>query len=717
MAERVVTETEEELAYQPARSRRQSSPGGKSGDHEHRKIRTIIGILAILAGIYITISLISFNRWDPSFFTFSDRLVQNYGGPVGAYLSDLIIAIAGLPGYLLPAFLLIYGTKKILGMERNLFHLLGSALLIPALAMLVELISKTSSRSFDPSGGLIGMLLSDIFEGMLSIVGAYIFCVALISVSMVLISPASIFSFISERKKGREIKEKPSALIEEPEFDIYEEDPEEFTIRETRPKPASQPRPLIRKIDETGYQLPSLDFLKDVDDVPGPTKEELMSAASGLERKMADFGVNGKIKQAHPGPVVTMFEFEPAPGVKMNRIVSLADDLALSLRAPSIRVYPIPGKATIGLEVPNRQRASVALKEIISSETFQKSSSLLTLALGKDIFGNPIVSDLARMPHLLVAGATGSGKSVSMNTMITSLLYKATPNEVKMLMIDPKLLELSAYSDIPHLISPVITSPKDASDALKKMVLEMERRYRLLAEQGARNIETFNRQVSPSERLPYIVVFIDELADLMFTAPADVENAIARLAQMARASGIHLILATQRPSVDVITGLIKANFPARISFQVTSKIDSRTILDSMGAEKLLGMGDMLYMIPGVKIVRIHGAFISDTEVKEITSFIKDQGTPDYTDFQSIVVVDDQKGGLSADERDEMYQRVVDFAESAGEVSISSIQRRFKIGYNKAATIMELLEVDGFVGPPKGAGKPRDFIRRRYNEKN
>jgi len=304
-----------------------------------------------------------------------------------------------------------------------------------------------------------------------------------------------------------------------------------------------------------------------------------------------------------------------------------------------------------------------------------------------------------------------------MNTMITSLLYKATPNEVKMLMIDPKLLELSAYSDIPHLISPVITSPKDASDALKKMVLEMERRYRLLAEQGARNIETFNRQVSPSERLPYIVVFIDELADLMFTAPADVENAIARLAQMARASGIHLILATQRPSVDVITGLIKANFPARISFQVTSKIDSRTILDSMGAEKLLGMGDMLYMIPGVKIVRIHGAFISDTEVKEITSFIKDQGTPDYTAFQSIVVVDDQKGGLSADERDEMYQRVVDFAESAGEVSISSIQRRFKIGYNKAATIMELLEADGFVGPPKGAGKPRDFIRRRYNEKN
>ncbi|MGO9378527.1 MAG: DNA translocase FtsK [Dissulfurispiraceae bacterium] len=712
MVERMVTQSDEELAYQPRTSRRQFSSNSKSRQHEHRKIRIIVGILAILAGIYLMIALLSFNKWDPSFFTFSDRPVQNYGGPVGAYLSDLIVALVGMPGYLLPAFLLIFGIKKILGSERNLFHLLGSALFIPALAMLVELISETSSRAFYPSGGFVGIMLSDIFQGMLSIVGAYIFCVALISVSMVLISPASIFSFITDRKKGREIREQPDSQIDEPEFDISEEDQEEFMIRETRPRPTAQLHHAIRKTDETGYQLPSLDFLKVSDDVPGPTKEELMSAASGLERKMADFGVNGKIKQAHPGPVVTMFEFEPAPGVKINRIVSLADDLALSLRAPSIRVYPIAGKATIGLEVPNRQRASVALKEILSSETFQKSSSLLTLALGKDIFGNPVVSDLARMPHLLVAGATGSGKSVSMNTMITSLLYKATPNEVKMLMIDPKLLELSAYSDIPHLISPVITNPKDASDALKKMVLEMERRYRLLAEQGTRNIETFNRQVSPAERLPYIVVFIDELADLMFTAPADVENAIARLAQMARASGIHLILATQRPSVDVITGLIKANFPARISFQVTSKIDSRTILDSMGAEKLLGMGDMLYMIPGVKIVRIHGAYISDVEVKDITSFVKDQGTPDYTSFESIEVVDDQRGGSNADERDEMYQRVVDFAESAGEVSISSIQRRFKIGYNKAATIMELLEDDGFVGPPKGAGKPRDFIRRR-----
>ncbi|NLI28441.1 MAG: DUF87 domain-containing protein, partial [Nitrospiraceae bacterium] len=333
--------------------------------------------------------------------------------------------------------------------------------------------------------------------------------------------------------------------------------------------------------------------------------------------------------------------------------------------------------------------------------------------LGKDIFGNPVVTDLAKMPHLLVAGATGSGKSVSVNTMIASILYKASPQQVKMLMIDPKLLELSVYGDIPHLISPVITDPKGASEALKKMVFEMERRYRLLAEQGCRNIDTFNRQVSPEQRLPYIVVFIDELADLMFTAPTDVETAIARLAQMARASGIHLILATQRPSVDVITGLIKANFPARISFQVTTRIDSRTILDTQGAEQLLGMGDMLFMVPGVRLTRIHGAFVSENEIRKITDFIKKQGQPDYSSFEKMAVLEERiREEAASDERDEVYDRVLEFAEQAGEVSISSIQRRFKIGYNRAALIMEALEEQGLVGPPKGAGKPRDFLGRR-----
>ena len=708
MAESISDEQEGELSRQN-RSRKQSAADGQ---HRHRKLNVIAGILSLLGAIYIVIALATFDKWDPSLFTLSNHPAQNYGGPVGAYLSDLILSTLGLPGYLLPLFLAVFGIRKIMDKERNLFHVGGVILLLPALSMLAELISETTPRSLEISGGMTGLLLSGLFQDLLSIVGAYILCVAMISVSLILLSPVSLFSFIAERKSEKRKIEVPVEETEEPEPELFDPGPPEFTIREPMPRPAPAPKPVTRKTDEAGYRLPHLDFLKDAGEISGPTKEELTSAAAGLERKLADFGVMGKIKQAHPGPVVTMFEFEPAAGVKINRIVSLADDLALSLRAPSIRVYPIAGKATIGLEVPNRQRASVALKEIIASEEFQKSSSLLTLALGKDIFGSPVVTDLARMPHLLVAGATGSGKSVSINAMITSILYKASPGEVRMLMIDPKLLELSAYSDIPHLISPVITSPKEASDALKKMVLEMERRYRLLALQGTRNIENYNRQVGPSERLPYIVVFIDELADLMFTAPADVENAIARLAQMARASGIHLILATQRPSVDVITGLIKANFPARISFQVTSKIDSRTILDTMGAEKLLGSGDMLYMIPGVKVVRIHGAYISDAEVKEVTKFVKEQGAPDYTTFESIPVVDGKTGEGHDDERDEMYQRVIDFAESAGEVSISSIQRRFKIGYNKAATMMELLEEDGFVGPPKGAGKPREFLRRR-----
>jgi S-DNA-T family DNA segregation ATPase FtsK/SpoIIIE len=321
------------------------------------------------------------------------------------------------------------------------------------------------------------------------------------------------------------------------------------------------------------------------------------------------------------------------------------------------------------------------------------------------------VADLAKMPHLLVAGATGAGKSVSINSMVMSILFKAAPSEVKMLMIDPKLLELSMYEDIPHLISPVITNPKKAAEALKKMVFEMERRYRLLAEKGARNIESFNNQSAEEERLPYIVIFIDELADLMFASSNEVEDSITRLAQMARAAGIHLIIATQRPSVDVITGLIKANFPARISFQVFSKIDSRTILDSQGAEQLLGKGDMLLMLPGSRIIRVHGALITEDEIIAATKFIKSQGVPDYSIFEDIPA-EEPAAEEPSEERDEMYYKAVEFAESVGEVSISSLQRRFKIGYNRAARIMEIMEDDGLVGPPKGAGKPRDFLRRR-----
>jgi S-DNA-T family DNA segregation ATPase FtsK/SpoIIIE len=696
------------------KSNMQKELGSVSTDRSKR-LQEIAGVISILGGLYLALSLFTYHKWDRSLLTFSNTPPKNYGGIVGASLSDIIFSTIGFSGILIPAFLIIYGVRKIMGKEKNRIHLLGAFLFLPSLSMLLHLLSKTVALKIDPPGGFIGLFLSGIFEGLLSSIGAYILSIAIIVVSIILMSPVSIFSYLADRKKRKTSEEESADTKIDEDYDsgIIISEPHNRAIPVKTPLKQKPQREKPARETTGGYNIPSIDFLKDAEGVSGPTKEDLNAAASGLEKKLSDFGVNGKIKQAHPGPVVTMYEFEPAAGVKINRIVSLSDDLALALRAPSIRVYPIAGKATIGIEVPNNERAAVSLKEIISSEIFQRSPSLLTLALGKDIFGNPVITDLAKMPHLLVAGATGSGKSVSINAMIMSLLYKAAPDEVRMLMVDPKLLELSAYSDIPHLMSPVITNPKEASDALKKLVYEMERRYRLLAEKGARNIENYNRQASQSERLPYIVVFIDELADLMFTAPSDVENAIARLAQMARASGIHLILATQRPSVDVITGLIKANFPARISFQVTSKVDSRTILDAQGAEQLLGMGDMLFMVPGVKIMRIHGAYVSDVEVKSVTEFVKAQGTPDYSSFENIIVTDEQEKGIDiSGERDEMYQRVIEFAESVGEVSISSIQRRFKIGYNRAARMMELLEEDGLVGPPRGAGKPRDFLGRR-----
>ncbi len=682
----------------------------------------VLGIIAILCGAYLSVCLLSYNQWDPSLFTYTRAEPSNYGGVAGAYIADILYSLIGTASLAIPVVLFAYGIRRILGKERNRIHIAGAAVVLVALAFLLELIGGRIPFSLTNPGGAAGALFIRPLERVISPVGAYLVAFAVMLIGIVLASPISPFARLFKKDEQKMPASPPQTAHEEESFlgvpdseEARQSEPLLNRLRRTRKQKTPEPEPFspLPAADLGDYELPRLDFLLPADAVTGPSREEMNASGSGLEKKLTDFGVSGKIRQAHPGPIVTMFEFEPAPGVKINRIVSLSDDLALSLRAPSIRVYPIPGKATIGIEVPNRERATVALRDILASEQFQKSPSLLTLALGKDIFGNPVVTDLAKMPHLLVAGATGSGKSVSINTMIASILYKASPRQVQMLMIDPKLLELSVYGDIPHLISPVITDPKGASEALKKMVFEMERRYRVLAVKSARNIDTFNRQVPPEERLPYIVVFIDELADLMFTAPADVETAIARLAQMARACGIHLILATQRPSVDVITGLIKANFPARISFQVTTRIDSRTILDSQGAEQLLGMGDMLFMLPGIRLTRIHGAFVSEGEIRNMTDFIKSQGAPDYSSFESMAVLEERmREDASADERDEMYQKVVDFAEQAGEVSISSIQRRFKIGYNRAAVVMEQLEQDGFVGPPKGAGKPRDFLRRR-----
>ncbi|MCL5023827.1 MAG: DNA translocase FtsK 4TM domain-containing protein [Nitrospirae bacterium] len=695
--------------------------------------REIVGVASVFAGIYFALSLATYSEWDSSPFVFTTLPARNYGGIIGSYAADFLISAIGLSAFALPVVFCVYGVRRLLGRENHWTCLVGLILFVLSTSILASLITATFHMELiHKSGGLAGYLLGELLVSLLSLPGAYIVTLTLFLSSLIILSPVSLVSFMVG-EKGKEPEEafppsaegpiilgEPSPVFDVPKADpVPEEGPSTGHEREGVPERRSFAGagdagllPGEGPVRRGQYELPGIGLLHSPAAVSArPAREEILTSSALLERKLKDFDVEGKVIQVHSGPVVTMYEFEPAPGVKINRVVSLSDDLALSLKAQSVRVSTLQGKAAIGIEVPNRVRETVCLKEIVASDIFQKSYSKLTLALGKDIFGNPIVADLTKMPHLLVAGATGAGKSVSINSMVMSILYKSAPSEVKMLMIDPKLLELSAYENISHLISPVITGAKEAAEALRKMVFEMERRYRLLAEKGVRNIEAFNRMVSDGERLPYLVVFIDELADLMFASANEVEDSIARLAQMARASGIHLILATQRPSVDVITGVIKANFPARISFQVTSRIDSRTIIDSQGAEQLLGKGDMLMMLPGMRITRVHGALVTEEEIRAVTKFIMTQGRPDYSLFEAIAIEDPDREDISA-EKDDMYGKVLEFGESMGEVSISSIQRRFKIGYNRAARMMELLEEDGLVGPPKGAGKPRDFLRKR-----
>lgn len=462
------------------------------------------------------------------------------------------------------------------------------------------------------------------------------------------------------------------------------------------------------------YQLPQLSFLDSESQVNVKIDEENLKLNSKLlEQKLKDFGVEGRITEIHPGPVITMYEFEPAAGVKVNKIVNLEDDLSLTMGGKSVRIIaPIPGKAAVGIEIPNNARETVWLKDVIGHNKFQKAESKLTLALGKDTEGIPYVSDLAKMPHLLVAGATGAGKSVSVNSMILSILYKATPEDVRLIMIDPKMLELTNYEGIPHLLLPVITQPRKAAMALNWGIREMERRYELLSQKGSRNIVGYNKIVSKEEKLPYIIIIIDELADLMMTAAKDVETAVTRLAQMARAAGIHLVVATQRPSVDVITGLIKANFPARISFKVSSKHDSRTILDQIGSEHLLGSGDMLFMSGGANgLLRIHGAYVSETEIERVVNHWKSQGKPDLLDESVLKPINEEGEGGAAggdDLSDDMYDQALALVAESRQASISMIQRRLRIGYNRAARMIERMEKEGVVGPADGA-KPREVF--------
>ena len=479
--------------------------------------------------------------------------------------------------------------------------------------------------------------------------------------------------------------------------------------------------------------LPSLDLL-DIPVTPqrGHSPEELAIQARFLEQKLREFGVEGEVVQVLPGPVITMYEFAPAAGVKVNKIVNLQDDLALVMEAVSVRVVaPIPGKAVVGIEIPHKRRETVGFRDLLDSEEWHTSTSKLSLALGKDILGRPVITDLALIPHLLIAGATGSGKSVGLNSLICSLLFRATPADVKLIMIDPKMLEFSVYDGIPHLLVPVVTEPKKAAIVLRRVVEEMGRRYQILAAQGVRSIAQYNQMLeeehgggapgrvrvqagqeaapTPAEKLPYLVVVIDELSDLMMVSAREVEDSLMRLAQMARAAGIHLIVATQRPSVDVLTGVIKANFPARLSFQVTSKVDSRTILDTNGAETLLGRGDMLFLAPGTsKPQRVHGAYVSEAEISRLVEAWKAVEQTRYDD--GFLAPGGDRVSVEEDEYDEKYDEAIALVTKIGQASISMLQRRLRVGYNRAARMIEVMEKDGIVGPADGI-KPREVLVR------
>jgi len=485
--------------------------------------------------------------------------------------------------------------------------------------------------------------------------------------------------------------------------------------------------------NQTVYKLPPTDFLNEPPARTAFDEQELKNTAAAIKAKSEEFSVMGSVVQINPGPVVTTFEFKPDAGVKYSRIIALREDLCLGLQAESILIERIPGKMTVGVEVPNTRREVIALRQILESDEFQNSNSRLTISMGKDINGRIKVANLDTMPHALIAGSTGSGKSVMINSLVMSILYKSTPDEVRMIMVDPKRVELGMYEGIPHLLTPVITDPRKATNALKNAVLEMERRLRLLAEHGARNIEQFNKKVRKLQEqprnlfdeqdtateelrpLPFILILIDELADLMMLEGKNVEESVTRLAQMARAVGMHLVLATQRPSVDVITGLIKANFPARISFRVATRVDSRTILDVMGAEHLLGKGDMLFLPPGSsRLTRVHGAFVTETEINSVVDFWKKQASPEYD--QSYLIAPPAEDGEPADiepdsgEQDPMYEEALRVILEMGKASTSTLQRRLRLGYGRAARILDMMYRDGIIGPPDGS-KPREVLKR------
>ncbi len=710
---------------------------------------------AISAGAVAVFLALSFLSFAP------DAPRANLGGPVGHALAGTALRALGVAAYLFPLYL-GYFTVALLRRGAEGFgglRLAGAALLVGSIAGLGGLVTggRAVVRGGGWLGGFVGVALGDLLGGP----GAGLLLAVVLVVALVLATGVSAIEAsgragrwlaATARAGAARLRRAPAAAAAPAELARRAKPVLLDDAVEPPDTPAERPPPIIREPErrpeaarrtkraelqeelfvEDAYRLPAIALLDTPVRTATPLDEAALHASSRiLEGKLADFQVVGRVVAVRPGPVITTFEFEPAPGVKVNRIVGLADDLSMALRALSVRVLaPIPGKPVVGIEVSNPRREKVYIRELLESADYEHADSKLAVALGKDTTGNVVVADLARMPHLLVAGATGTGKSVSMNAMVMSILFKSSPRDVRFIMIDPKMLELSIYENIPHLLVPVVTDPKKAAAALKNVEREMDLRYQLLHDKGVRNVDSYNRLIRESagqgpppataeglqhHHLPRIVIIIDELADLMLTVGHEVEESITRLAQKARAAGIHLILATQRPSVDVITGLIKANFPSRVSFKVFSRTDSRTVLDSIGAERLLGEGDMLFIPPGTgNPQRLHGAFVSDDDVHRVVDFIKRQEEPRF-EMELLEGGDEEDGEGEGDEdlSDEMYDMAVRLVTEHRQASISWLQRRLRVGYNRAARMIERMERDGVVSSPGAKG--REVIARRIEE--
>ena len=677
-----------------------------------RRLAEMFGVAIFLSGIVLFISLLSYSPEDPNFIFPENTEIKNFFGFYGSFISDLFFQSLGLIAYLVSITLIISGINVIkfkeffLIIENIFFSILYSLL---GTLFLTYFYSKAFDLYINGNGGFIGQYLKQSFLGSIVQINEEIFYYLLILLIL-------FFFLISinfrPTKFYLSIKKLINILLRrEKNYTNKNEIISEYIPQEEIKNIIQEDLPFI-KAETTDkkikFKLPSLDLLK------SPNKSERTNLNKNethnpgfLEKILLDFGVNGKIKKISHGPVVTLNEFEPAAGVKVSKIINLSDDIARNTSSESARIATIPGSNTVGIELPNNQRENVYLNEILNNSDFKKRDIKLPIALGKNISGSPIIGDLSSMPHLLIAGTTGSGKSVCINTIILSLLYRHTPDKCKFILIDPKMLELSTYEGIPHLLCPVITEAKKAASVLGWVVKEMESRYRLMTKEGVRNIDGYNSKHKLP--MPYIVVMVDEMSDLMLVAGKEIENYIQKLSQMARAAGIHIIMATQRPSVDVITGTIKANFPTRISFQVTSKIDSRTILGEQGAEQLLGKGDMLYMSSANRIVRIHAPFVSDNEIEKINSFLRSQAEPDYVD-EILNFADERELGETQNqgEKDELYNQALEIIRSEGKASTSFLQRKLQIGYNRAARIIDMMEADGIVSKANHVGK-RDVL--------